>query len=122
MKKGLMIGIALVVAFAFTGMLMAAEPAAPAAPAKQEATKEEVFRGTVVSVDAVANTIVVNNKKANKEETFQVDSKTKIQFAGKEYKLADIKKDQEDSYADQVRESPYNPTGAVVTPFPFNDC
>ncbi|MCX5886042.1 MAG: hypothetical protein NT096_09075 [Proteobacteria bacterium] len=91
MKKGLMIGIALAVAFAFTGMLMAAEPAAPA---KQEATKEEVFRGTVVSVDAVANTIVVNNKKANKEETFQVDSKTKITFAKKEYKLADIKKDQ----------------------------
>jgi len=94
MKKGLMIGIALVVAFAFTGMLMAAEPAAPAAPAKQEAAKEEVFRGTVVSVDAVANTIVVMNKKTNKEETFQVDSKTKITFAKKEYKLADIKKDQ----------------------------
>jgi alpha-glucosidase (family GH31 glycosyl hydrolase) len=91
MKRFLIIALALGLAVAFTGMVIAAEPATPA---KKEATKEEVFRGTVVSVDAVANTIVVNNKKANKEETFQVDSKTKIQVAGKEKKLADIKKDQ----------------------------
>jgi hypothetical protein len=91
MKRSLIIALALGVAVAFTGMVIAAESAAPA---KQEAAKEEVFRGTVVSVDAVANTIVVMNKKTNKEETFQVDSKTKIQFAKKECKLADIKKDQ----------------------------
>jgi small nuclear ribonucleoprotein (snRNP)-like protein len=91
MKRNLIIALALVVIFAFTGMVIAAEPAAPA---KQAATKGEVFRGTVVSVDAVANTVVVMNKKTNKEETFQVDSNTKITFAKKEYKLADIKKDQ----------------------------
>jgi hypothetical protein len=91
MKRNLIMALALVVAVTFTGMVIAAETAAPA---KQETAKEEVFRGTVVSVDAVANTIVVMNKKTNKEETFQVDSKTKIQSAGKEAKLADIKKDQ----------------------------
>ena len=91
MKRNLIIALALVVIFAFTGMVIAAEPAAPA---KQAATKGEVFRGTVVSVDALANSLVVMNKKTNKEETFQVDASTKIQSAGKECKLTDIKKDQ----------------------------
>lgn len=103
MKKSIMLVLALVIAFAFTSMVVA-QTATPAKPetkkqesskttsAKTEAQKEEVFKGKVVSIDSVANSIVVKNKKA--EETFQVDPKAKIVISKKECKLADIKKDQ----------------------------
>lgn len=74
----------------------AAPMAKPAVPAKAEAAKPAVpkmrkLTGTVVSVDAVANTIVVKVKDA--EKTFTLDPAAKIMVAGKEAKLADITKD-----------------------------
>ena len=53
--------------------------------------KERMIKGTVVSVDAVANTIVVKYKDTDK--TFTLDPAAKIMIAGKESQLADIQKD-----------------------------
>jgi len=102
MKKSIIVVLALVTALAFTGMVAAqtATPAKPetkkeavskTAPAKTDAQKEETFKGKVVSVDVIANSIIVKNKKA--EETFQVDPKAKILIDKKECKVVDIKKD-----------------------------
>jgi|GEM_PF-5851422 len=65
--------------------------AKPAAVAKPAVPKERKLTGTVVSVDAVANTIVVKHKDLDK--TFTLDPAAKIMIAGKEAKLADIQKD-----------------------------
>jgi cytoskeletal protein RodZ len=58
---------------------------------KTVAPKEKRIKGTVVSVDAVANTIVVKVKDA--EKTFTLDPAAKIMVAGKPAQLADIQKD-----------------------------
>ena len=58
---------------------------------KTVAPKVRKLTGTVVSVDAVANTIVVKVK--DTEKTFTLDPAAKIMIAGKEAKLADIQKD-----------------------------
>jgi len=52
---------------------------------------EKTTAGTIVSIDAVANRLVMKGKKS--EMTVQVAPTTKIMIAGKEAKLADIKKD-----------------------------
>jgi hypothetical protein len=86
----------LVAVLACTSFLLAQEAAAPAAaPAKAEkAAKKEattVVKGTVVSVDAIANTIVVKAKKG--EETISVETGAKIMSGKKEIALGDIKAD-----------------------------
>ncbi len=68
----------------------AATPAA--APAAAKATKAHTFAGTVVSTDAIANTIVVKNAKG--EETFSIPATGKITQGKKDVKLADVSKDQ----------------------------
>lgn len=75
-----------------------AQPAKPPAPkepirkpTEQKKMTEKITVGMVVSVDAVANTFVVKGKKT--DMTFQVAPMAKIMIAGKEAKLADIKKD-----------------------------
>jgi pyruvate dehydrogenase E2 component (dihydrolipoamide acetyltransferase) len=67
----------------------AAEKAAPAkaAPAKKEAVK--TVAGTIVSVDAIANTVIIKTKKA--EDTLTVNDKTVIKAGGKVVALADLK-------------------------------
>ena len=72
-------------------------PAAPAAPAKaapvkkQQAPKVLPLYGTIVSVDAIANTVIIKTKKA--EDTLTVNDKTVIKDAGKVVALADLKAD-----------------------------
>jgi hypothetical protein len=82
---------ALVIALSCTALLFAqaaTEPAAKAAPAaKKEAVK--MVMGTVVSVDAVANTIIVKTKKA--EETISVAADAKIMSGKKAITLGDLK-------------------------------
>lgn len=99
-KKSIALILALIVAFAFSAIALAqttapktaAEPEQKAAPAQKAASeKTHTMKGTVVSVDAIANAIVVKGKKA--PETFQVDPAAKIVINKKEVKLADIKKD-----------------------------
>lgn len=78
------------------------EQAAPAAtatpttaPAKAPAAKPAKsmsLSGTVVSTDAIANTLVVKGAKA--EETFSLAPTGKIMQGKKELKLADLAKDQ----------------------------
>ena len=58
---------------------------------KTVAPKERMIVGTVVSVDAVANTFVVKYKDLDK--TFTLDPAAKIMIAGAEGKLADLQKD-----------------------------
>jgi hypothetical protein len=62
------------------------------APDAEHATKPKEMKmmGSVVSVDAVANTMVVKGKKA--DVTFSLDPAAKIMMAGKECKLADVAK------------------------------
>lgn len=77
-------------------MAKPATPAKPAVPAKAAhpkpvVPKERMIMGTVVSVDAVANTIVVKYKDVDR--TFMLDPAAKIMVAGQEAKLADIQKD-----------------------------
>ena len=87
----------MVVALAATAFLFAQEAAAPAAaPAKAEkAAKKEAVKkimGTVVSVDAIANTIIVKVKKG--EDTLSVEAGAKITSGKKEITLGDIKADE----------------------------
>ncbi|HUI91154.1 MAG TPA: hypothetical protein VLX68_02800 [Chitinivibrionales bacterium] len=87
----------LVAVLACASFVLAQEAAAPAAaaPAKAEkgAKKEAttVVTGTVVSVDAIANTIVVKAKKG--EETISVETTTKIKSGKADVQLGDIKAD-----------------------------
>jgi len=93
MKKSIALILALVIAFAFTGMVFAQASAPTKAQANKATPQKKValktFKGAVVSVDAIANSMVVKGKKA--EMTFQVDPAAKIVIAKKECKLADIK-------------------------------
>ena len=76
---------------------MPKEPVAKPAEAKKMTEKkmmmEKKMMGVVVSVDAVANTIVVKHAAKKAEFTFEATPTTKIMVAGKEAKLADIMKD-----------------------------
>jgi len=113
--KVLVVILSMVLALAFAGMVCAQTPEkdtavqkgslpdkaeitnpvgqASGAPNAAPADKPKVNKmmGSVVSVDAVANTLVVKGKKA--DETFGVDPAAKIMVAGKEIKLADLTKD-----------------------------
>ena len=82
----------LVVLLAATAFLFAQEAAPAAAPkaAKKEAVKK--LMGTVVSVDAIANTIIVKVKKG--EDTLSVEAGAKITQGKKEITLGDIKADE----------------------------
>jgi hypothetical protein len=78
-------------AFAAEAAPAAAEKAAPAAkPAKP--AKAKSFTGTVVSSDAIANSLVVKGGKG--EETFAVAPTAKITQGKKEVKIADVAKDE----------------------------
>jgi hypothetical protein len=65
-------------------------PAGDSAKAKTSTTakKAPMLSGTVASVDAIGNTLVV--KVGKKDDTLSVDSATVIKSAGKEVKLADL--------------------------------
>ncbi len=65
---------------------------ATTAPATAKAAKAMSFSGSVVSTDAIANTIVVKGAKG--EETFSIAATGKITQGKKDVKLADITKDQ----------------------------
>jgi hypothetical protein len=67
------------------------KPATAKPVATPPAAKPKMITGTVVSVDAVANTIVLKYNKVDK--TFTVDPAAKIMVAGQPAKLADIQKD-----------------------------
>jgi hypothetical protein len=82
----------LIAVLACTSLLLAQEAAAPApkaAKAKKEAAS--TIMGSVVSVDAIANTIIVKVKKG--EDTISVESGAKIMSGKKEIALGDIKAD-----------------------------
>jgi hypothetical protein len=68
----------------------AVHPAGAASATK--ASKVRSMNGTVVSSDAIANTLVVKNAKG--EETFSVAPAAKITLGKKEIKIADITKDE----------------------------
>ena len=91
-------------AFAADAAAPAAEKAAPAAAAATAPAadakaapaakpgKAMTLAGTVVSSDAIANTLVVKGSKG--EETFSIAPTTKIMMGKKEVKIADIAKDE----------------------------
>jgi hypothetical protein len=107
-KLAVIAGISMVAAFAEEAAPAAkAAPAAPAAAAPASAkaapaaaatakapaaAKAMNISGVVVSTDAIANTIVVKDKKG--EATVSVAPTSKITMGKKEIKLADIAKDQ----------------------------
>jgi hypothetical protein len=91
-----------VAVLACTGLIFAqaATTAAPAvapvaAPAKAEKPVKKdaplTIKGTVVSVDAIASTIIVKVKKG--EDTLSVESDAKIMSGKKEITLGDLKQD-----------------------------
>jgi hypothetical protein len=82
----------LIAVLACTSLLLAQEAAAPAPKAAKAACM-----GTVVSVDAIANTIIVKTKKG--VDTIGVESSTKIMSGKKEIALGDIKADSKVSVA-----------------------
>jgi hypothetical protein len=80
---------------AFAADAASAEAKAPAAEAKVPAAKPAksmTYAGTVVSSDAIANTLVVKGAKG--EETFSIAPATKITMGKKEVKIADLAKDE----------------------------
>jgi len=85
--------IAVVACSSFLFAQEAAAPAAAAPKAEKSAKKEaaSTISGTVVSVDAIANTIIVKVKKA--EDTVSVEAGAKILSGKKEIALGDIKAD-----------------------------
>jgi hypothetical protein len=91
--------LAMVAALSFGAHAFAADAAAPAAaaPATEakapavKPAKAKTMTGTVVSSDAIANTLVVKNAKG--EETFTVAPTAKITQGKKEVKIADVAKD-----------------------------
>jgi hypothetical protein len=89
------IGRMMIAVLAVASFLYAQDNAAPAAHAKTgKAAKKEALKtciGTVVSVDAVANTIIVKTKKG--EDTIKVADGATIIAEKKEMALADIKTD-----------------------------
>ena len=97
-KLALIAGISMVAAFAEEAAAPAAPAATPAASApakaapKAAAAKTMSVSGVVVSTDAIANTLVVKDKKG--ESTISVAPTSKIMQGKKELKLADIAKDQ----------------------------
>lgn len=101
MKKVMVLVLSIAVALAFASMVLAqsnpprvvkdSTTTTTTTTTKTVAPKERMIKGTVVSVDAVANTIVVKYKDSDK--TFTLDPAAKIMIAGKESQLADIQKD-----------------------------
>jgi hypothetical protein len=117
MKKGLVLVLSVLIALMIASVAMAqANPPEKATPAlnKPEAPeraappldekmsapnakpmstkpKEKTMTGTVVSIDEVANTIIVKVK--GKERTFVLDPAVKITIDGAEAKLAALQKD-----------------------------
>jgi hypothetical protein len=116
--KGLAVALCVAVLLVFAGMVSAQNPpekdtpvdransqemreinetqkAVPdlSAPEANSATKVKMKKmsGTVVSVDAVANTMVVKAKKNS--VTFAIDPNAMIMWAGNTVKLADVPKD-----------------------------
>ena len=69
-----------------------AAKSAPASAAPAAKAKVRSMSGTVVSSDAIANTLVVKNAKG--EETFSVAPTAKITLGKKEVKIADVTKDE----------------------------
>jgi pyruvate dehydrogenase E2 component (dihydrolipoamide acetyltransferase) len=85
----------MVVALACTAFLFAQEASPAASPKAEKAAKKEAVKkimGTVVSVDAIANTIIVKVKKG--EDTLSVEAGAKITQGKKEITLGDIKADE----------------------------
>jgi hypothetical protein len=84
----------LIAVLACTSLLLAQEATAPAAAAPTKVAKKvapSTVIGTVVSVDAIANTIIVKTKKA--EDTLSVEAGAKIMSGKKEITLGDLKAD-----------------------------
>ncbi|HUI93020.1 MAG TPA: hypothetical protein VLX68_12300 [Chitinivibrionales bacterium] len=82
----------LIALIACASLLFAGEAAAPApAKAANGAKKESSIAGTVVSVDAIANSIIVKVKKA--EDTLSVETGAKVLSGKKEIPLGDLKAD-----------------------------
>jgi len=82
-----------IVSAALSTALMAQTTTAPAtdtAKAKTHAAakKEPVISGTLTSIDAIGNTIVIKTKA--KEDTLTVDSSTVVKSSGKAVKLGDL--------------------------------
>lgn len=76
-------------ALAETTATTAPAPAAPEKTAKKEAAKP--VSGTIVSVDAIGNTVIIKTKKG--EDTLTVNDKTAITSGGTTVALADLKTD-----------------------------
>jgi hypothetical protein len=107
----------LVAVLACTSFVLAQEAAAPAAaPAKAAAKKEAstIVKGSVVSVDAIANTIVVKAKKG--EETISVEAGAKILSGKKEIALGDIKPEAKVSVTCKMVDGKNVATKIVETP------
>jgi hypothetical protein len=81
----------LIAVLACTSLLLAQEAAAPKAEKPAKGAKASTIMGSVVSVDAIANTIIVKVKKG--EDTISVESGAKIMSGKKEIALGDIKAD-----------------------------
>jgi len=80
----------LIAVLACTSLLLAQEATAPAKAKK-------ACMGTVVSVDAIANTIIIKTKKG--DDTISVDPSAKIMSGKKDISLGDIKADSKVSVA-----------------------
>jgi hypothetical protein len=79
-----------VAVFAFSSLLLAQEAASPK-PAKAKKPTAHFVMGTVISVDAVGNMLVIKAKKG--EDTIYTESSTKIMSGKKDITISDIKTD-----------------------------
>ncbi len=81
----------LVAVLACTSLLLAQEAAAPKAAKGEKKAAASTIKGTFVSADAVANTLIV--KVGKKDDTISVDAAAKIMSGKETVALGDIKAD-----------------------------
>ena len=95
MKKTILLVVLITFVAFVSGVMAQGKPATAPAPAAPASTKPgppaqlEKFSGKIKSVDAMAKSIVVANKKT--EKTFVIDDSTKITKGKETVALADLK-------------------------------
>jgi hypothetical protein len=78
--------LTLLTVFVFVGFI--GNGLATAKTAKAAKVKHEVITGNVVSVDALANKVVIKDAKG--EETIVANANTKVELGGKSAKIAEL--------------------------------
>lgn len=102
------------VSFAFAQDSAATKAAAPMTKTKAKAATSVVIKGTVVSVDAIAGTVIVTPKGKKADDTLSTTDKTKVMPKGKT--VADLKADDKVSVSAKMEDGKWVATAITIMP------